>query len=311
MGTRNLTPIRFWGFHPLSFRLKSNFVVPFRRKVETVESLRPLLLTALKASLQAGRAVMGVYGTDFEVARKEDSSPLTQADRDSHRVLAQALAPAGLPLLSEEGRDIPYAERRGWGDFWLVDPLDGTQEFVKKNGEFTVNVALVRQGRPVLGVVYAPALEALYFAADGQGAFRAGDPADGAGDWEALVSCSRRLSLPGFPSEGGALKVVASRSHLSKETQDLLGKWGKRYQLELVSAGSSLKFCLVAAGEAHLYPRFAPTMEWDTAAGQALVEQAGGIVLSRESRKALAYNKPDLLNPWFTAGSRQALRALE
>lgn len=261
------------------------------------EGLEARLRGALEASQAAGRAILEVYATDFTVDLKGDQSPLTLADRRAHAVICESLAPFGLPVLSEEGRSIPFAERQGWDFFWMVDPLDGTKEFIQKNGEFTVNIALIRQGRPWLGVVYAPALGELYFAAEGLGAYRSGEPA--AAD---PASGASRLQLAPLPSEGKALRVVASRSHASPETESYLGQLGEKYPVELLCSGSSLKFCHVAEGRAHLYPRFAPTMEWDTAAGQAVVEQAGGTVWDWKTKGPLPYNKENLLNPWFVAG---------
>ncbi len=266
--------------------------------------LKSLLALAVGASLRAGQAILEIYADDFSVDLKADQSPVTLADRRAHAVIAEALVPAGLPLLSEEGKPIPYGERAAWESFWLVDPLDGTKEFIKKNGEFTVNIALIRGGRPVLGVVLAPALDQLYFAAEGLGAWGGKGAQPRNAGWESLRDSVQPLNLKPFPAEGGTLRVVASRSHATPETENCLGELRKKYQVELLSSGSSLKFCLVASGRADLYPRFAPTMEWDTAAGQALVEQAGGAVWRCEDGMPLVYNKENLLNPWFQAGGR-------
>ncbi len=239
----------------------------------------------------AGAAVMAVYGRPGAVARKEDRSPLTEADRASHALIASRLAAlevdgAPLPVLSEEGRAVPYAVRAAWRRFWLVDPLDGTKEFLKHNGEFTVNIALIEDGRPVLGVVYAPALDVLYTGAAGEGAFRRA----GAGPDE-------RLPLAARPAR---FTVVASRSHMDADTAACIEAFRARHgAVEQRSIGSSLKLCLVAEGAAQAYPRYAPTMEWDTAAAQAVVEAAGGRVLARGTSDPVRYNKPDLHNPPF------------
>ena len=247
-------------------------------------SLPPLLDAALDIAERAGRSIREVYESDFAVTRKDDDTPLTQADLASHRLIQEALAQLEptLPCLSEEGADIPFATRRGWPCYWLVDPLDGTREFVKRNGEFTVNIALVEGHRPVLGVIHAPVLGLTYGAARGLGAFRV---ADG----RRVPIAARRL--PPRPV------YVASRSHRNPELEVLLARAPAH---DAVSRGSSLKFCLVAEGAADFYPRLGPTSEWDTAAGQCLVEQAGGAVLRLPELTPLGCNEKDsLLNPSF------------
>jgi 3'(2'), 5'-bisphosphate nucleotidase len=243
---------------------------------------------------RAGAAIMKVYErADFGTTTKADSSPLTQADLASHRVIAEgleALSP-GVPVLSEESKTEPFETRRGWPRFWLVDPLDGTKEFIKRNGEFTVNIALIEGDAPVLGVVHAPATALTYWAAAGVGAFK------GPGQTTPLTAAS---------FQGGTLNLVASRSHAGAETETLVAALRQDLEVELVSIGSSLKLCLVADGQAHLYPRFGPTMEWDTAAAQCVVEAAGGFV--RDTRgERLRYNKENLLNPHFIASADSAL----
>jgi 3'(2'), 5'-bisphosphate nucleotidase len=237
----------------------------------------------------AGEAIMAVYEGDLGVEYKADKSPLTNADRAAHDVIVaglKALAPE-IPILSEEGREIPYDERRAWSRFWLVDPLDGTKEFIKRNGEFTVNIALIEGHGPILGVVYVPAQDKLYCGMAGQGAFvRLGN----------AVSTPIRVRM--VAPEAG-LTVVMSRSHPSPELDDFLQ--GIKVA-EALPVGSSLKLCVVAEGRADLYPRLGPTMEWDTAAGQGVVEAAGGTVTTLDGQ-ALCYNKKDLLNPYFVVRS--------
>lgn len=255
------------------------------------------------AALRAGAAILCIYERDFAVEYKEDESPLTEADKAAHHIIVDALEDTGLPVLSEESRAVPYEERKGWGTFWLVDPLDGTKEFIKKNGEFTVNIALIKGGRPVMGVVYAPVLKTLYIGVIGRGAVR------GAGDemfqnLENLNAGFPNLGnafelLPAEQAEEGVIKVVASRSHCNDETKEFIAGLEKQGRIELVSSGSSLKLCMVAEGSADVYPRIAPTMEWDTAAAQAVVEAAGGTVVQYGSDEPLRYNKEDLLNPFF------------
>jgi len=233
----------------------------------------------------AGNAVMEIYDGHIVVEMKSDRSPLTAADRASHDVIVGALNKhfPGIPVLSEEGKEIPYEERREWGRFWLVDPLDGTKEFIKRNGEFTVNIALIDGTIPVIGVIYVPAQDKLYWGGKGFGAWmREGEEKD------ARISART-------PEEGKGLTVVMSRSHPSPELNDYL----KNIDVaEALSVGSSLKLCAVAEGKADLYPRLGPTMEWDTAAGQAIVEGADGKVLDLKG-SPLTYNKENLLNPYF------------
>ncbi len=237
----------------------------------------------------AGQVILQIYQQEeVQVSTKADHSPLTEADLASHRIILQGLQELtpGIPVLSEEASGIPYSQRQQWRRFWLVDPLDGTREFLQRNGQFTVNIALVEEGIPILGVVHAPALALTYTAAQDLGAYRGETP---------IHTC---------PYTGGSLKVVASRSHLNPETKRFLNRLQSRYgPLEVNSLGSSLKFCLVAEGSAHLYPRFGPTMEWDTAAAHCVVEQAGGRVTHLKG-DPLRYNKPNLENPPFVVAAQ-------
>jgi 3'(2'), 5'-bisphosphate nucleotidase len=276
-------------------------------------SINSLLVDAVVAAKKASDAIVEVYGSAFNVEMKEDRSPLTLADRRSHEIISghlQALEKS-LPLLSEEGRDIPYKERKAWEYYWLVDPLDGTKEFIKKNGEFTVNIALMFRDRPVMGVVLLPVKDILYFAAEEIGAFKISDTSwiKNRPSLSELQGNAQRLPIKTEPGER-TFTAIASRSHLSDETSSYLETLKKEHGgIRTISAGSSLKFCLVAEGTADVYPRFAPTMEWDTAAGQAIVEHAGGVVLKYETGEPLRYNKENLLNPWFIvkgAGLKQA-----
>ena len=263
----------------------------------------------LQAVYAAGAAILEVYGrADFSVEHKADDSPLTAADRAAQLVLDAALRATPFPVLSEEGRSIPYSERSQWSALWVVDPLDGTKEFIKRNGEFTVNVALVHHGIPLFGIVFAPVPGWVFVGHSTRGAFHA----ETALTWNELRA---RPAVRVKGSETNAellsrspLRVVASRSHNSPETEALLAHWEEKFgPVERVSMGSSLKLCWVALGKAEAYPRLAPTMEWDTAAGQAFAEAAGCSV--RVVKRAvdgtfsweepLRYNRPDLLNPWF------------
>ncbi|MCF0198697.1 MAG: 3'(2'),5'-bisphosphate nucleotidase CysQ [Bacteroidaceae bacterium] len=259
---------------------------------------------AIRAALAAGRDIMQIYddpAQDFGIERKADNSPLTLADKAAHSRIMSFLAETEIPVLSEEGAHEAYETRSGWHAFWLVDPLDGTKEFIKKNGEFTVNIALVLNGRPHLGVIYVPAQRVLYFADPLLGAYKLTD----IDDW------AENETLPQFVKRGVRMPivshmpedpyvVVASRSHMSPETEAFIDDARKVHEtVETRSSGSSLKICLVAEGVADAYPRFAPTMEWDTGAGHAIAVCAGCRVLQAGTELPLIYNKEDLHNPWF------------
>ena len=245
-----------------------------------------LIKQLLALARVAGDAIMSVYGGGaVNVQRKEDASPVTEADLAAHRVLASQLMPLlpNCPVVSEEDL-ASQAYRKDKGQFWLIDPLDGTKEFIARNDEFTVNIALIEEGRSVLGVVYAPAIDALYWGGAGLGAWRC--------VWGRAADI--KVSANGAAD---ACRVVASKSHLNETTQSFIDRLGL---VSLVQAGSSLKFCRVAEGEADIYPRLAPTCEWDTAAAQAVLEGAGGMVLDLDGQP-LQYGKPDVLNPSFIA----------
>lgn len=255
-----------------------------------------LLHIAIRAALQAGKEILNIYRTDdFGIDYKADESPLTKADLASHRIIASHLENTGIPVLSEEGSHTPYEERNAWEELWIVDPIDGTKEFIRRNGDFTVNIALVRKGLPVLGVIYVPVHEELYFATEDTGSFKVKAGTDD--HPETLISGARKLPMeqPGIP-----YTVVASRSHMSPETEDFIHTLKQTHpDLQLMSRGSSLKLCMVAEGSAHCYPRFAPTMEWDTAAGQAICMYAGFDVLDYSTGETMRYNRENLRNNWF------------
>ncbi len=258
-----------------------------------------LLRTAILSALAAGEKILEVYESDdFAVTRKADDSPLTRADLISQKTITGILAEGSqFPLLGEEGREISFAERSLWDTFWLVDPLDGTKEFVKRNGEFTVNIALVAAGRPVLGVLYVPVKDILYFAYSGGGAFRI----DGPTNMEITSVITEAVRLPdAIGRKIPPVKVVASRSHFSDKTAAFVEEIKTKHgSVDLLSAGSALKICLVAEGLADIYPRLAPTMEWDVGAGQIIAEEAGCTVVEAETGMPLRYNKENLLNPHF------------
>jgi 3'(2'), 5'-bisphosphate nucleotidase len=240
---------------------------------------------------EAGSEILKVYATDFGVTRKDDASPLTEADLRSHHLITRRLRErySETPILSEEnGEESPYEVRRQWREFWLVDPLDGTKEFVKRNGQFTVNIALIREGRPVAGVVYAPVLRQLYYALEGHGAFKISDGAAPA-----------RLEPPGRTNSDRVV-IAGSLSHPTPEMDAFIAEQRRKYKhVEFLPMGSSLKICLVAEGAADIYPRFGPTMEWDTAAAHAVAREAGRKVVAHGTAQELPYNKQSLLNGWF------------
>jgi 3'(2'), 5'-bisphosphate nucleotidase len=261
-----------------------------------------LLDAAIAAALAGAVEVMEVYRGQFDVERKADSSPITEADRRSQAVIGALLSRLfpDVPVLSEEERHAPYPERARWSAFWLVDPLDGTKEFVKRNGEFTINVALIRDRYPALGVVYVPVLEMLY-AGSIRGAFSCAVPpareGGQAGDLRA-----RGRPLPISRAEGPELTALVSRSHLDPDTERYVGRLqGKGKTVRAVSAGSSRKLCVLAEGAADVYPRFGPTWEWDTASGQAVLESAGGCMVAVPGLERFGYNKESLTNGCFVA----------
>jgi len=248
----------------------------------------------VKIAKDAGQAIMKIYNQDFAVEYKTDNSPLTIADQKANEIIVtslnklpvNSLLNQNIPILSEEGRSIPYKERKNWDYFWLIDPLDGTKEFVKRNGEFTVNIALIHKENPVLGVVYSPVLNFCYWAKSNEGAFKDG----------------KKLPLKTQKKED-VYKIVASRSHMSSETRDFIEAIDTDKEKEIISIGSSLKICLVAEGEASIYPRLGPTMEWDTAAAHAIVNESDGLFNRYIDNSDHLYNKKNLLNDWFVVTS--------
>jgi len=256
------------------------------------------LKIAIIASLEAGKVIMEVYDTAFDIEIKDDKSPLTEADKKANDVINSYLVNTEIPIISEENKQTDYVTRKNWTTCWVVDPVDGTKEFIKRNSEFTVNIALVTNGKPELGVIYVPATKTIYVAnVKTKTAFKTQLESHDASAEEVIKLA--KLLIP-KTLRSNPVKVVGSRSHMSEETLNFvetIKKEGKN--VEVVSKGSSLKFCLVAEGLADVYPRFAPTMEWDTAAGQAICNAVGIDVISQETNESLLYNKESLLNPWF------------
>lgn len=259
------------------------------------------LSLAIKAAVLAGEKIMEIYGQDnFMIETKADNSPLTIADRKANEIIINLLSKTGIPVLSEEGKETPYEERKNREVFWLVDPLDGTKEFIKRNDEFTVNIALINKDTPIAGVIFVPVFKQLYIADTNFGSFKI----ENVSSSEIQDFSFAKMALIGsklpFEKEDRAFSVVGSRSHMNTETEVFIEKLRAHYgELSFISRGSSLKICMVAEGKADIYPRFGPTMEWDTAAGHAIALGAGCSVTREDGVLPILYNKENLLNPWF------------
>ena len=259
--------------------------------------MRELLSIAIIASVKAGEAIMKVYSNKIDVVYKEDESPLTLADKNANKIINKYLVKSKIPIISEENKILTYEERKNWKQCWIVDPLDGTKEFIKRNGEFTVNIALIKNNKPIIGVIYVPVSKTLYFTSD-----------NSSKSYKTLLKTDTIIideifnnAVEIFPTQknNNILRIVGSRSHLNDTTKNYISKIEKKNKIKIVSKGSSLKFCLVAEGGAEIYPRFAPTMEWDTAAGQAICQAVGVKVIDVTTNEPLKYNKQNLLNPHF------------
>lgn len=261
--------------------------------------MKHILYTAIKSSLEAGKEILKVYNSDFSFESKKDNSPLTLADQNAHDTITKYLTDTPFPILSEEGKHARYEERKTWETLWIVDPLDGTKEFIKRNGEFTVNIALVENGTPVLGVIYIPVTSTLYFSTKELGAFKIDNISlnSDLNNLEEIIDKSNKLPVK-YPKR--PYTVAVSRSHLSEETKNYLDALESQHgEVQTISKGSSLKFCIIAEGLADEYPRNAPTMEWDTAAGHAILNSSGFGIFHKNSNKEISYNKANLLNPFF------------
>ncbi|PIB23013.1 3'(2'),5'-bisphosphate nucleotidase CysQ [Maribacter sp. 4G9] len=263
------------------------------------ESLTDNLKTAINAAVSGGIEIMEIYKKpNFSSELKQNNSPLTEADLAANRIINEYLERTNIPIISEENKNLDFSERKNWDTCWIVDPLDGTKEFIKRNGEFTVNIALCHFGKPILGVIYVPVSRELYYANVNEGAA-----------FKSILNESHMFSKELYRDEDRifsnkldeeVVRVVGSRSHMNQDTQEFISKLKNDVKnVEIVSKGSSLKFCLVAEGKADVYPRFAPTMEWDTAAGHAICNATGLKVISQETNEELPYNKENLLNPYF------------
>lgn len=271
---------------------------------DTTISYSHLLVQAVELSILAGKEILKIYsGIDFQVELKKDQSPLTLADKKSHDIIVSGLRSSNIQVLSEESSGITWEQRKNWDRYWLVDPLDGTKEFIKRNDEFTVNIALIERGRPILGVIYLPVFKTLYFAIQDLGSYRIIKP-EGINTkttFDDLKQTATKLPVNSFDE---IVRIVASRSHISPETKLFIDNLEEKYgRISTVAAGSSLKLCLVAEGNAEIYPRMGPTMEWDIAAGHIIITESGGTVLKTDNSEMI-YNKQDLLNPWFIVRSK-------
>ena len=260
----------------------------------TTQDLKALIEQVVCIAQQAGDKILEVYNDvdNFQVEQKDDNSPLTRADKEANDIICTGLIAISprIPIISEENKEIDYSERKDYEYCWMVDPLDGTKEFIKRNGEFTVNIALIHNNRSIASVVYAPVMDEMYYAIKGEGAHMVKDKKE------------TKISAATFTESDKNLGIVCSRSHLNEETQAFMNNYDAPNKVE---KGSSLKFLILAAGGAHLYPRLAPTMEWDTAAAQVILEEAGGEVVRAEDGLPVEYNKANLLNPHFVARAKR------
>ena len=264
-----------------------------------------LLKIAILAALEGGEEILNIYKTDFDIETKSDNTPVTLADKGSSKRILRVLEGSGLPVICEEEAVSDFTVRKNWESFWLVDPLDGTKEFIKRNGEFSVNIALVRNEAPVIGVIYTPVLKDLYFSKAGHGSYKLGDAEifikNNPVDWYKIIThFSQKLPIQKIPKN---YTLVASRSYLSRAVNARIEKLKKIYGVvDVINIGSSIKQCWVAEGKAHEYPRFGTTMEWDTAAGQCILEEAGKNLIDLGTMLPMRYNKEKMENNFFIAG---------
>jgi 3'(2'), 5'-bisphosphate nucleotidase len=254
--------------------------------------------TVINAAIKAGKEIINIYQKDFDVEIKSDNSPLTIADKNANDIINSYLLKTDIPIISEENKQTNYTTRKNWNQCWIVDPLDGTKEFIKRNGEFTVNIALIENQKPKLGVIYVPVTKELFVGLVNENKAYKTIVDENFNTSNFLTTRFELKQKVLKKIQKDIIKIVGIRSHMNKDTEDFVNSF-KNQKTEIVSKGSSLKFCLVAEGKADIYPRFAPTMEWDTAAGQAICEAVGLQVISKETNKPLLYNKENLLNPHF------------
>lgn len=258
-----------------------------------------LIDKAINASLLAGKKIMEVYASiDFMADIKEDQTPVTLGDRQAHKEIIKNLECTGLPVLSEEGIHLSYSERKNWDMFWLIDPLDGTKEFIKRNDEFTVNIALIQNGRPIAGVIYAPVTGELYAGIPETGAFKLKNPDENC-TFHSMQLSGKKLPVK---TEQTEFVIIVSRSHMNAKTEDYIENLRKEHKfIRIISKGSSLKMCMVAEGSANIYPKLGTTMEWDTAAAHAILKASGKNIFLTDLKTEIRYNKENLQNPHFIA----------
>jgi 3'(2'), 5'-bisphosphate nucleotidase len=266
------------------------------------ESMKMLFISAINAAIRAGAKIMEVYESgELHIKAKSDLTPLTLADTLAHEEIKSNLAVTRIPVISEEGRSIAYDERSSWDLFWMVDPLDGTDEFINRTSDFTVNIALIQNGYPTIGIVYAPAYKRIYFAVKERGSYHKNNvkpDINAQFNYDEMIENS--VKLPIYNTNSNSLIVVTSRLHISPDTSDYVNELQKKYpDITVIRRGSSLKMCMLAVGKADIYPRLDTTWEWDTAASQLIAEEAGFTVCSVEDEKRLSYNKENMQNPWF------------
>ena len=271
------------------------------------EQIEFFLVKAYNASLRAGARILEIYENsgDLAVDMKSDNTPITVADRDAHNIIKSYLNQTRIPLLSEEGRDILFEERRGWDLFWMVDPLDGTKEFIKGNGEFTVNIALMYDNKPTIGIIYVPFIRKAYFAVKGHGAYVRTEVEPDAGAEITIEDVYvNTIKLPLREKSNDPIRIAMSRSHNTPETYDCIDELKRQYPgAEVIEQGSSYKFCMLAEGAVETYFRTSPTCEWDTAAGELILDESGGAVFLFDGTRGIEYNKPSLVNPHFVCKS--------
>ncbi|MBN2520880.1 MAG: 3'(2'),5'-bisphosphate nucleotidase CysQ [Bacteroidales bacterium] len=278
-----------------------------------IEKFNELLSLAIKSTIIAGKKILKIYNSNnFKIELKNNLSPITIADKESNKIIYDFLRKTDIPILSEEGKDIPYKERKNWDSFWLVDPLDGTKEFINRNGEFTVNIALINNNSPLLGVIYAPVLDLLYYGAPSINSNKIANASKLINDKakvKNILSFSTKISNESTIKN--TIRVIASRSHFSKETENYINTIKHKFEkINYKTIGSSLKFCLIAEGECDIYPRFGPTMEWDTGAGHAIAQYANCIITLTDQKSPMIYNKKNLLNPYFIVISKKIINML-
>ncbi len=278
-----------------------------------IEEFDELLTLAIKSSIIAGKKILKIYkSNNYKVELKNNLSPITIADKQSNKIIQNFLRKTNIPILSEEGKDIPYEERKNWNFFWLVDPLDGTKEFINQNGEFTVNIALIQKNSPVLGVIYAPVLDLLYYGASSVNSnkiINASKLINNKDNIKDILSTSTKINNE--TTIKNSIRIIASRSHFSKETENYIDSIKHKFEnINYKTIGSSLKFCLIAEGKCDIYPRFGPTMEWDTGAGHVISQYANCLITLTDEKSSMIYNKKNLLNPHFIVKSKKIINLL-